>query len=413
MGAVAADANRAILMDHPTAFRARTDAKNMASVQAAQDWHPGGGFANWMRSRIGQGARDLAAGIGDLVGMGLLDRQGPRPDQALMNGPVARALMAPGPVPGRMGAGLEPGTTEHVNAAMMAYSRNPNMGTAVAADNARYLFEQHQAQALQSAQMARMGAETQGINLTNQGIPLQNQAQADRLRAESAHLAAQTRGIEGAGELGQPGRDLSAMLQAGLLSYDEYQRRRAELRAVRMPMPPGLAAPPAPMASVPSPARGPQAPPTAFEAEARLRGQMPDLDAITGPADSLKAQAALARAIERSYPVGPGHEGEPLDADFRSMLRGRLGDENWSRAMQEPTLGTWGFGYPAGSWNNPIARALSGYNPVPGGARHAEEDYRKAKAFAQWARGGMPLAVPKPPSIAMPKGYDHWGTAIP
>lgn len=243
-----------------------------------------------------------------------------------------------------------------------------------------------------------------------------------RQEAETNHLNALAESTRKSFQGSPEEEALHAAFKSGALDWNTYQGQLAIVRARRNNPVTGATTPSAGLSPTgASTASGTAAPLPAALAMDRLRQSMPDVDAILGsnwevggPLNTNRpAYDAVHRAIERGYPIGPGHEGEPLDSDFRAVLRGRLGDDYWSQAQQDPGVGTRGLGYPVGGWNNPIARALSGYSPFPGGYQHAEDDDRKALQFARWARSGAPIAVPKPPAVVVPKPrLDHWGTEI-
>ncbi len=224
---------------------------------------------------------------------------------------------------------------------------------------------------------------------------------SERTRAEISHFGALTDAARQNAKIDPEEAALHSSFQAGAMPWGEYQSRLAILRARKQT--PGGATP----GGIPTASTSPSAPsgklPAALAAD-RLRQQVPDLDAILGGSDEKpNAVEALARAISRGYGIGPGHEGEPLDNDFRAVLRARMGDDDWEREKLDPERGgivTLGHLAPEdNTWYN---RLLNGYAPWNGAG--AQADYDRAMAAARWARGGRPAGPQlQTPIVALPR----------
>lgn len=224
---------------------------------------------------------------------------------------------------------------------------------------------------------------------------------SERTRAEIGHFGALTDAARQNAKIDPEEAALHSSFQSGALPWGEYQSRLAILRA-RKQTPGGATPGGIPTASTPPSSPSGKLP--AAMAMDRLRQTVPDLDSILGGSDEKpNAVEALARAIERGHAVGPGHEGEPTDNDFRAVLRARMGDDDWEREKLDPERGgivTWGHLAPEDNWWLP--RALNGYLPWDGAS--AERDYNKAMDAARWARGGRPAGPQlKTPIVMLPR----------
>jgi hypothetical protein len=259
-------------------------------------------------------------------------------------------------------AQVEPGSPEHLNAAAQAYARSPNMRTVIAYDHAREMMENRQAQALQAAQMAHLGAQTEGVRLTNQGIPAETQLTSAKAQTEAAQalMAAQT------ARMTPTDRQVLSGIGAGITP--ESRGREIE-DALKL--------------------GGALTPDTARVALLRSMPQA-DLDQITGPAEKrLSPWESHAMAGRLGY--GAAGLNDPRSAfsnNLRTYLQSTAAPDMWARAQSED---------PYNPSTLPLLDQLAhylGFLPGAGEDPKTQAAHAQARAWLMGRRFGRPQVAP-------------------